>query len=442
MSRLLIFIGAGIAAIAPVAATEAFVQPTAAVAPLDSRAVVAAIRRTLADNYVLGEVRPKLDAALANGLATGRYDVTDPTLLAERINADLSAVAHDKHLGIDYAPEQSAALAARPPGAGADDAPPSAAEIVDARRRNHGIVAMKVLPGNIRYIETNGFVWVGPESAEAYDRAMAFLQDGDAAIIDLRRNGGGSPEAVQYMISHFLAPNRPLVTFYMGKDGVNRLSSLAKLPGGRMVGKPLYVLTSGNSASAAEEFAGHIGGFKIGELIGATTAGAGFRNEFFPLPGGFVISVSVGRAVLASTGHDWEGKGISPTTTVDPDKALEIAQAHAFKRLAQSASPGARRNLEIQAALLLAQVTPVQTALPPSGYAGVYGERTVSAAGNGITIQRTGGPVTELVAIGPNLFAYTNDPGGTLSFDVAGNQAIALHLVRSDGSTADATRQR
>ena len=47
---------------------------------------------------------------------------------------------------------------------------------------------------------------------------MRFLRGGDAVIIDLRRNGGGSPDAVQYLVSHFLEPNRPLVTFYMRRQ--------------------------------------------------------------------------------------------------------------------------------------------------------------------------------------------------------------------------------
>ena len=72
--------------------------------------------------------------------------------------------------------------------------------------------------------------------------------------------------------------NKPLVTFYMRGESGETLKSLASLPAGRMVGKPLYVLTSGNSAIAAEEFIGHIGGYKLGELIGETSAGAGFRN--------------------------------------------------------------------------------------------------------------------------------------------------------------------
>jgi hypothetical protein len=177
-------------------------------------------KRILDANYVLPEVRPKLSAALSQGLAAGRYNVSDPSVLAERINADMSAVAHDKHLGMHYDPAQQARLAASPAGSGADDAPPSEEEIRQAKRLNHGITEMKVLPGNIRYMDLIGFFWGGKPTEEAYDNAMRFLRDGDAAIIDLRHNGGGSPDAVRYLISHFLEPNRPIVTFYMRANPV------------------------------------------------------------------------------------------------------------------------------------------------------------------------------------------------------------------------------
>ena len=415
-------------------------QPPPAAAKVDGKAAVSEIRRILAQNYVLPDVRPKLDAALAKGLAGGRYAVSDPELLVERINADMAAVAHDKHLGMHYDPAEAAALAAQPPGGGADDAPPTADDVLAAKRRNHGIVQMKIFPGNIRYIESNGFVWAGASSAQAYDDAMRFLQGGDAAIIDLRNNGGGSPEAVQYMISHFLEPNRPIVTFHMGASGTNSLSSLPSVPAGRMVGKPLYVLTSGMSASAAEEFIGHVAGFKLGEVIGENTAGAGFRNTFFPVPGGFVISVSVGRAVLASTGKDWEGVGIAPTTKVDAGKALEVAQVHAMRRLAATAAPQAKSALEAYATVLSAQIDPVATALPLSAYAGKFGERTVVLENGKLVFQRGSGPKFTIVPIDANQFAFVDAPSERLRYSVAGNSATGFELTRSDGSRVIASR--
>ncbi len=79
----------------------------------------------------------------------------DPELLAKRINADLAAVTPDKHLGVMYDPEQSRALAAAPPSAGADDAPPT------PRTSRRGAAQPRadpaeVLPGNIRYLEIDG----------------------------------------------------------------------------------------------------------------------------------------------------------------------------------------------------------------------------------------------------------------------------------------------
>jgi hypothetical protein len=417
------------------------VPAPASAAQIDARAVVADVRRILNENYVLPDMRPKLDAALSEGLAKGQYNVSDPMVLADRINADLDAVAHDAHLGMHYDPAQSTSLAARPPGSGADDAPPTEEDIRQADRLNHGILQLKVLPGNIRYMETTGFIWTGPKTAEVYDNAMRFLKGGDAIIIDMRRNGGGSPEAVQYMISHFVEPNRPIVTFYMRGDPAEPISSLASLPAGRLTGKPLYVLTGGRSASAAEEFIGHVNGFKVGELIGENTAGAGYRNEFFPVAGGYVISVSVGRAVLASTGKDWERVGIAPTVKVEQDKALEVAQMRALRKLAASATGEDKRVLEASAAVLEAQVKPVATALPLQQYVGTYGVRHITHDGGKLIFQREGGPKNPLVAVGANEFAFINDPMERVKFKVAGSTATELELTRSDGSKVVAARK-
>lgn len=432
-------ISAAAIALTPAARAQQPAQASAAT-PVDAQRVVADVRRIIAENYVLADVRPKLDVALAQGLAAGHYNVSDPGELAERINADMGAVAHDKHLGIRYDPAEQARLAVRPVGSGADDAPPSGDEIRQAAKFNYGILEMKVLPGNVRYVDLRAFFW-GGQTAEAYDNAVRFLKDGDAAIVDLRQNGGGSPQAVQYLVSHFLAPNRPIVTFYMGANKVDRVSSLASLPAGRLVGKPLYVLTSGRTASAAEEFTGHVAGFGLGEIIGENTAGAGFRNEFFPVSGGYVISVSIGRAVLASTGKDWEGVGIAPTTKVDAANALELAQVHALRRLAAGASGNEKRMLESTAMLLDAKLHPVATALPAERYAGAYGgDRSVMLDGGKLSYQRSGGPKVELIAVGANQFGINEDPLTRINFTVSGGRVTDLKLVRGDGSTVEAPR--
>ena len=432
--RIQILVGAALLA---VVSGEAAAQPAA---PIHGRAVAAEIKKLLDANYVLPGTRPKFDAMLDRAIASGRYDISDPDQLAERINSDLHQVTPDKHLHVMYDPARSQELASRPPDAGADDAPPTPEEIAAAQQRNSGLVQMRILPGNIRYLETDGFVWAGDVTERAYDDAMRFLSGGDAVIIDMRKNGGGSPDAVRYLISHFLAPSTPLMTFYIGAKPADHTIALAATRAPRMVGKPLYVLTSGGTASAAEEFTGHVAGYKLGELIGENTAGAGFRNKFFGLPDGMLISISVGQAILASTGKGWEAVGFAPNTAVPVDEALDVAEAHALKKLASTAPAEKRNALEVQAAMLTAKITPVKTALPLAAYAGDYGERTVRLTDGTLTIQRAGGGTSKLVAIDPNQFAYEDDPGSSVTFAVSGERATALHLVRGDGSTAEGTR--
>ena len=434
---------AGAAALATIGPSDmAMAQQAAATAPakIDAKAVVADVRRILNENYVLPELRPKLDAALVQGLAAGRYNVSDPTVLAQAINADLDAVAHDAHLGMHYQPDEAAKLAALPAGAGADHHAPTAEEIRQADRLNHGILQLKVLPGNIRYMETIGFFWAGDRTKEVYDNAMRFLKGGDAVIIDMRQNGGGSPDAVRYMISHFLQPETPIVTFFMRGEKGDTWKSLGGLPVGQLTGKPLYVLTGGRSASAAEEFVGHVAGYKVGELVGETTAGAGYRNEFFPVAGGYVISVSVGRAVLASTGKDWEKVGINPTVKVEQDKALEMAQVRALQKLASAASGRDKEVYQAGAQVLEARIKPVPTALTPAQYVGVYGIRRITNDGGKLVFQREGGPKHELVAVSANEFAFVADPIERVKFKVAGNAATELELIRGDGSRVVAAR--
>ena len=116
MNKMAILAGAAVLATMSASDTAMAQGPTATSSQVDAKAVVADLQRILDANYVLPEVRPKLSAALSQGLAAGRYNVSDPSVLAERINADMSAVAHDKHLGMHYDPAQQARLAASPAG--------------------------------------------------------------------------------------------------------------------------------------------------------------------------------------------------------------------------------------------------------------------------------------------------------------------------------------
>jgi hypothetical protein len=283
-------------------------------------------------------------------------------------------------------------------------------------------------------MDYRGFDWVGAESAAALDNAMNFLAGGEAIIIDIRRNGGGSPEAVQYITSHFMEAGKPLMTFHMnGRASPDTTATLAELKAPRMIGKPLYVLTSGSSASAAEEFAGHVAGYRLGELVGETTAGAGFRNELLPVGDGFVLSVSVGRAVLAATGKDWEAVGHAPSIAAPVPAALDRAQAHALRRLAAAAAPAEKVRLEAIADALAARTDRRAAGMPLAAYAGSYGERRIAVEGDRLFYQRGERPRQALVALGGHRFAMENDPETVVEFAPAGARVAAMTVGAAGG---------
>lgn len=424
-------------AAATLPATHALGQSAPAGAPVsapdspsvDAAAVVAEVRRVIGERYVLPERRPALDAVLAEGLASGRYAVTDGAALAERINADLARVGQDGHLSFRFDPREAAVLAA-----GSVETPGDNAVFESlVRKANHGVTELRLLPGNVRVMKYDGFHWIGPDSAAALDDALRFLAAGDAVILDLRGNGGGDPRAVQHIISRFLPAGTPLVTFHMnGSPEPDSLSSLESPADQRMIGKPLYVLTSGGTASAAEEFTGHVAGYRLGQIVGATTAGAAYRNDILAVADRFILSVSVGRPVLASTGTDWEGVGHAPTLPAEVPAALDIAHAAALKTVA-AAAPADQAMLLAVAEAVEARALHRAPALALEAYAGVYGERTLTSDGVRLYSRRNDRPAFALTPLGGHRFAVEDTPAMRMTFEVVDGAVRAMTVDYADG---------
>ncbi|MFI7599426.1 S41 family peptidase [Actinoplanes sp. NPDC049681] len=306
----------------------------------------------LRERYVLPAAVDGIVERLEAGARAGRYDLAEPGLFAEVVGADLKEASGDKHLGVRFDPTGNAALrSARE----SDDA------ALEAVKRNHyGLVEQRLLEGNVRLLRLTDFDWVPGATDVAYDGAVRFLRDADAVVIDLRGNLGGEPLAVQYLVSHFLEPDVPVMTF-VEAGSETKVRSLESLPAGRLVGVPLYVLTDAHTYSAGEAFAYHVREFGLGEVIGETTAGAAHVNERLPVGTEFVLSVSYGRPVHPATGTSWEGTGVAPTIETPAGEALDVAHALALERLAAAAS-----SEELRAEYLWARVAVEARRSPPA----------------------------------------------------------------------------
>lgn len=372
------------------ASADAQIRPTAVygaaatLSPEQRTEAIEAIISAIERQYVFPDRVPAIVAALQAGQAAGRYDTADPGIFATRITEDIGRSGQDTHLYLQHDPERFAAMSRstsnEPAASAAKPSEDDLIQIARSRRGHYGLSETRLLPGNIRYLRISGFDWVEDETGQAYDDAMRFLKDGDAVIIDIRGNGGGWHDPVRYTLSHFLPSGRLLMTFLEAGKEPEQSHTLSNLPAGRMIGKPLYVLTDGRTGSAAEDFAYSVQQFKIGQLVGETTAGGANNNRFLPIAPGFLLSVSFGRPVHAVSGDNWEGKGVSPDTPTASANALDVAEAEALRRLIASGDNDPARRADYEWALVgvearLRPVVIADASLRPR--AGRYGEATV-----------------------------------------------------------------
>ena len=282
----------------------------------DARAdVVAKLSDALRNNYVFPDVGEKAAQKITASLAAGEYaNLNDANAFAARLSSDVAAVAHDKHLWVfsESAPPP-------PPRGAAGDIPHAEA----------GLTRADKLAGGIGYIEVIGFPPL-PMFKPTVDRALSALKGSRALIIDDRRNGGGSPDAVAYLVS-FLVSRKQTVEI---NDIVSRTAKTNNFTRKRFdsqptpvsfAGIPVYVLTGKNTSSGGEEFAYDVQTHKFGKIVGEITGGGANPTGPVELGHGIVAMIPFGRADNPITRTNWEGRGVQPDISVPAQDALKVA---------------------------------------------------------------------------------------------------------------------
>lgn len=322
-------------------------------APLSAaqkRAVVEGLAAKLLKYYVFPDVARKTGDALKEKLRNGGYDGAGTRReFMDRLSEDLRTFGNDRHFRVRYDPEYKEDED--------EDRPPSAEERQRMRtmaaKRGFGLAKAEILPGNIGLLDLRGFgpaEFVGP----ALGAAMAMLNGTDAFILDLRQNGGGSPETVAYLCSYFFdeGDSRHLNDIYdRPKDRTRQYWTVA-VPGPRYGGtKPVWVLTSGRTFSGGEECAYDFQTQKRAVLVGETTGGGANPGGGVTLGEGFIAFVPTGRAINPVTKTNWEHVGVKPDLAVPAADALRVAHAAALRKLAEGEKDAeAKARLEARAA--------------------------------------------------------------------------------------------
>jgi len=313
-------------------------------AQLDAAArkrVVEKLSQVLAEQYVYQDRGERMAEWIRSRLKDGAYDgIRSPIAFAEALQADLHKIIRDKHLGIRYEPLPA-------PPATAADVPGSPAPGPRPVAPDSGLLPeVRILDGNIGYMAVNAM-----SPSEAAERtiaaAFALLRQTDALVIDVRGNTGGSP-AIVSLIEGYLSGGASRVTnvvHWRNADGPEQLrtADVGKLSYGDQ--KPVYVLTSPMTFSAAEQLSYDLQAFKRAVIVGEVTGGGSHVSNIGPvsLGHGLVANIPTGYLVNAVTGTNWEETGVRPDVSVPAQEALATAWSLAARKLAESAADPATK---------------------------------------------------------------------------------------------------
>ena len=259
--------------------------------------------------YVSSEKAALISKTIQDRNKKGRYSkINKGSALSDTLTKHLRELSKDEHLGIIFSAEKIPDEEMKPPT-------PEERERYKrfASAQNYGFEKLERLAGNIGYMELDGFIrteW-GAETAIA---AMNFLSNTDALIIDLRYNGGGEPGLIQLLSSYFFEKPVQLNTLYW-REG-NRTEQFWTPPymfgNIRYINKPVYILTSKNTFSAAEDFAYSLQALKRVTIIGEKTKGGANSGSPFRINDHFGIYISIGTAINPVTGKNlgrWNNSG-------------------------------------------------------------------------------------------------------------------------------------
>jgi carboxyl-terminal processing protease len=184
----------------------------------------------------------------------------------------------------------------------------------------------QVLKGNIAYLQINSFN--DEKIVAVFDSLFAAIAPTNALIIDVRNNGGGNGGNGFEILG--CLTDKP---FYTGKTLLRQYRPVGRSWGGietgriaeddwkpyknKLYNKPVVVLTSAATYSAAEDFTATFKSMKRGVVIGEPSGGSTGQPVFFALPGGGTAAVCSKRDFF-SDGTEFVGVGIQPDVVVHP----------------------------------------------------------------------------------------------------------------------------
>lgn len=282
--------------------------------------IVSGAARLIESRYVYPDRGRAIAGALRRRGNTLQQD--DPQAFALALTALLRELSRDGHFAVEYQP-------------GAGDGGPAEVDAgqaaADEERYygvavNHGFEAVQRLQGGVGYLDLRVFAPTS-SSADLAEAAMSLLAQSPALIIDLRRNGGGHSDMVLLLAAYLFGESVEMSGTFDRPSGVfTRAFTPTSAPGRRFgATKPVYVLISSQTFSAAEAFAYDLQAMRRAIIVGEPSGGGAHPFEYRAITPNFILSLPEGRSVNPITNSDWQGRGVQPDVRAAADEALNVA---------------------------------------------------------------------------------------------------------------------
>ena len=303
----------------------------------DRKQVVQAIVEHLESEYVDPQVGQRAAKVLRKKSAANAFKsaATGPAF-AEVLTRELRDETGDGHLNVEYSEKPlSAEVQAN------DEFTAQEMERYYGAHVNFGVRKAERLDNNIGLLDLSVFppAQMGGDTVAA---AMQVIAHTDALMIDLRNNGGGS-DTVALVASYLFDERQPLSGIYNRPANETQQNfTLPYVPGAKFGGtKPVYVLISKRTFSAAEALAYDLQALKRATILGEPSGGGAHPFNYRRIHPHFVLWSVTEKSVNPITGGNWQDVGVQPDVLIESARALERAIELITARLEQQskASP-------------------------------------------------------------------------------------------------------
>lgn len=286
----------------------------------DKDMVIAAVIHHLETEYVDAEVGMATASSLRTVHETGAFSAhSDGDGYASALSQMLQDLTGDGHLNVEYSEPKVSPQSDDGPGFADDEM-----ERYYGAHLNFGVEKIARLEDNIGLVDLRVFapIEMGGDTVSA---AMNTVAHTDGLIIDLRQNGGGVGDMANLVASYlFEAERQPLTgTYDRPSRKLTQRFTQSYVPGDRFgADKPVYVLISPKTFSAAEALAYDLQALGRATIVGETSGGGAHPFDYLPIHDHFVLWSVTAKSVNPITNTNWQGVGVRPDIQVAADDAL------------------------------------------------------------------------------------------------------------------------